>query len=77
MKAIGTSNANDLLVNHFVDQLRSIFDQQKPGSLQSNENAIIDVVAASDVFKASLTECLSQILSKKSYQPIVTFTMEM
>lgn len=77
MNTIGMSTADDQLVTYFVDQLMAIFKQQNPGRIQSNENAIIDVIAAADAFKVNLFECLNEIVCKKAYQHNLTFTTEM
>lgn len=77
MNSIASSTDDDKLVAHFVDQLMTIFNQQSPGRIQSNENSIIDVIAASDAFQIHLFDCLEEIESKKAYQPVVTFTAEM
>lgn len=55
----------------------TIFMQQNPGRIQSNENVIIDAIAASDAFNVNLFECLNEIADKKAYQHIGTFTAEM
>lgn len=77
MSSIGSSTAEAEIITHFVDQLMSIFNQQNPARVQSNENAIIDVIAAADAFQVNSFGCLNDIVCKKAYQHIVTFTTEM
>lgn len=77
MNTIAMSTSKDQLAAHFVDQLMTIFMQQNPGRIQSNENVIIDAIAASDAFNVNLFECLNEIADKKAYQHIGTFTAEM
>lgn len=77
MNTIGMSTSEDQFAAHFVEQLMSIFMQQNPGRIQSNENVFIDTIAASDAFNVNLFECLNEIAAKKAYQNIGTFTTEM
>lgn len=71
------STSEDQFAAHFVDQMLAIFMQHNPGRIQSNENALIDAIAASDSFNVNLIECLKDIACKKAYQQIDTFTAEM
>lgn len=77
MNTIGMSTSNDQFAAQFVDQLMSIFMQQNPGRIQSDENALIDAIAASDAFNVNLVDCSNEIACKKAYQNIETFTAEM
>lgn len=77
MNAIETSTTDDELVTSFVDQLMAICKQINPKRIQSDENAVIDAIVASDSFHVSLMDCLTEVISKKAHQPIMTFMKEM
>lgn len=77
MNAIDTSTTDDELVTSFVDQLMAICKQINPKRIQSDENAVIDAIVASDSFHVGLMDCLTEVISKKAHQPIMTFMKEM
>lgn len=77
MNAIGESASSTRLVDHFVGQMMAVLNQQMPARIRSSENAVIDVIVAYDAFTTNLIECINDIVSKKAYQHVAAFMMEM
>lgn len=74
------SNADDAHKLYYQNQLLAIFAQQKylsSGSLQTSENQLINLIAAADMLRVNLLNCLENIVKKKSYLNVKSFLKQL